>query len=301
MAVTRFNASSITDGLKFRSLGTNLGFEATGGNISTFLDNGVLYRLHTFTSSGTFEIKRGTRDIDYLVIAGGGSGGRDTAPERPAGGGGAGGRLTGTEFEATVGVHTVTVGAGGASQGSLARGNNGVNSAFTLPSVTVIGGGGGGISTTAGGNGGSGGGAGATSNPNIPGTGTAGQGNNGGSASGPFATTNFRGGGGGGGAGASGGSAGQGFAGAGGAGVDVSTFFGQTAGTTLICGGGGGTRAADAAGQGAGGSGGGGAGNLNNNAGPGVDGKGGGGGGKIGTGGGSGKGGDGIVYIKYRA
>ena len=62
--------------------------EATGGTITTDGD----YKVHTFNSSGTFTVttlgSEGT--VEYLVIAGGASGGygRDS---RSGGGGGAGG------------------------------------------------------------------------------------------------------------------------------------------------------------------------------------------------------------------
>ena len=61
---------------------------ATGGSIATSGD----FKVHTFTSSGTFEVTTlgsVTTDVEYLVIAGGGASGL-------GGGGGAGGYLTAT-------------------------------------------------------------------------------------------------------------------------------------------------------------------------------------------------------------
>ena len=60
--------------------------KATGGTISQDGD----YRIHTFTGSGTFEVQEisplSPGNVDYLVVAGGGSSGQDQG-----GAGGAGG------------------------------------------------------------------------------------------------------------------------------------------------------------------------------------------------------------------
>ena len=61
---------------------------ATGGTITTVCTN---YKVHTFTGPGTFTVcsvgnASGSNSVDYLVVAGGGSGGQNYA-----GGGGAGG------------------------------------------------------------------------------------------------------------------------------------------------------------------------------------------------------------------
>ena len=59
---------------------------ATGGTITTFGD----YVIHTFTSSGTFEVTDSTlTEVDVLVVGGGGSGGGNFG-----GGGGGGAVLT---------------------------------------------------------------------------------------------------------------------------------------------------------------------------------------------------------------
>ena len=44
---------------------------ATGGTITT--DGN--YKVHTFNSSGTFEVTSGSGNVQYLVVAGGGSSG----------------------------------------------------------------------------------------------------------------------------------------------------------------------------------------------------------------------------------
>lgn len=107
---------------------------ATGGTITEDGD----YRIHTFTSSGTFEVTYGSEDAWYLVIGGGGGGGG-------FGGGGAGGyRTNGTyDHPITVGSYAITVGAGGSGSASgTTRGSNGNSSIFD--SITSAGGGGGG-------------------------------------------------------------------------------------------------------------------------------------------------------------
>jgi len=62
--------------------------EATGGTITTIDTD---YKVHTFTSSGTFEITSGLGNVEHLVIAGGGGGGAGGAA-----GAGAGGYVTAT-------------------------------------------------------------------------------------------------------------------------------------------------------------------------------------------------------------
>ena len=84
--------------------------------------------------------------VEYLVVAGGGSGGNTGCPfvqNQGAGGGGAGGLLQGTGYVVTPGSPiTVTVGAGAAASASAsAAGTAGSNSVFG--SLTAIGGGGG--------------------------------------------------------------------------------------------------------------------------------------------------------------
>ncbi len=218
-----------------------------------------------------------TYSVDYLAVAGGGSGG-----SRIGGGGGAGGLLSGT-FTATQGtVYTATIGAGGTAVTSTPGvvGNNGANtsiSATGFSTVTAVGGGGGGAyigtSGTAGKDGGSGGGGSYSGNGgvNTAGSGTSAQGNAGGAGSATIVA-----GGGGGGAGAAGAtppSTGRG--GDGGIGTQSSI----TGAATYYAGGGGGSSSTTTT-VGAGGNGGGGAGsNSNNNATAGTANTGGGGGG----------------------
>jgi len=115
-------------------------YAATGGTVTTDGD----YKVHSFTSSGTFAVTQVASDpanaeLDYLIIAGGASGGANSGS-----GGGAGGRLyleNYTGITSTGGI-TVTVGAGGAGMSwgvPYGRGNDGANSVFN--SITATGGG----------------------------------------------------------------------------------------------------------------------------------------------------------------
>ena len=280
---------------------------ATGGTITTCGN----YKIHTFTGPGTFTVTNagqptGSTTVDYLVVAGGASGGNSTPSGSGNGGGGAGGFRQSYPNPATGGFpitatsYPITVGAGGAGLGSVpdyTRGNDGNNSVFST--ITSAGGGGGGagggtpLAGKAGGSGGGGGynnpgGAGNTPPVSPP------QGNPGGpsvpQSNSPYAAS------GGGGAGA----AGSRFpscsvGGAGGAGT-ASSISGSS--VTYAGGGGGAGGSASLGGTGgAGGSGGGGAGNPGT-ATAGTTNTGGGGGG--GGGGGSGGGGSGIVIIRYK-
>jgi hypothetical protein len=234
-------------------------------------------------------------DIDFLVIAGGGSGGSGRG-----GGGGAGGYRTSTQTGITVGtVITVTVGDGGALVNST-LGNNGSNSSISgsgLTTITSAGGGGGGtnIPVSSGSSGGSGGGG---ASPNSGGSGNSpstspSQGNNGGTG-GP-GVPNYTGGGGGG-ADAVGGNGTSTVAGNGGNGTASSIT-----GSSVTRAGGGGGSVFEGGTGGSGGTGGGGAGVVDD---VGVDGTantgGGGGGGANALVGGylnSGAGGKGVVIL----
>ena len=121
--------------------------EATGGTKTT----SGLFTIHTFTSSGTFAVQSGTRDADYLVIAGGGGG--LTSAGKTRGGGGAGGyrntvdgeysgRNSAAESQLPIeaGNYTVTIGAGGAnSPDSSVAATKGADTVFG--SITSLGGG----------------------------------------------------------------------------------------------------------------------------------------------------------------
>jgi hypothetical protein len=120
------------------------------------------YRVHTFTTSGTFTVTAGTGTAEVLIVGGGGGGGGDNA-----GGGGAGGVVV-TTVSLTSSTYAITVGAGGAGgQGTVnangQRGSKGGDSSFAGLAAIGGGGGGGGQSNASqkdGGAGGSGGGGG---------------------------------------------------------------------------------------------------------------------------------------------
>jgi hypothetical protein len=248
--------------------------ERTGATVAHATPTKIIdgnYTVLTYTADGKF-IPKNSFDVEYLVVAGGGSGGgKDFAGNAVGGaGGGAGGFRTnvsgatsggGASAEATYGVtaqsYTITVGTGGASVPVNTGGIDGGNSSIVPVSGTSIisTGGGGGYETQAGvSNGGSGGGGGLAAE--TGGLGTSGQGYNGGDGVGSsgFGT------GGGGGSGSVGGNGTTTVGGAGGSGTANSI----TGSSVIYAGGGGGgmyspSMSAGALG-GAGGSGGGGAG-----------------------------------------
>ena len=167
------------------------GIVATGGTVTDIEQDGQLFRVHTFTSSGTFRVARGG-EVDCLIVAGGGGGattGADT------GGGGAGGLIFRPNLNVFTESFSITVGNGGDTN------NNGENS--TGFGLTAVGGGSGSTSQTDGVAGGSGGGAGRNSGvggdgiqPDQAGdSGTFGFGNRGGTNTGHTGTEGMGGGG----------------------------------------------------------------------------------------------------------
>jgi hypothetical protein len=286
---------------------------ATGGTITTCGN----YKIHTFTGPGTFTVTNagnpaGSSTVDYMVVAGGASGGTGDV----SGGGGAGGfresvpspaawtasplANPGGALPVSVTGYPITVGAGGASTGPAdAQGNPGSNSIFST--ITSTGGGGGangaGASGASGTPGGSGGGANYTG-PSTGGTGNSPptsppQGSNGGLGN---QNPPAFGGGGGGGATAVGGTGTSSIGGAGGAGATTSI----SGSPTSYAGGGGGARndPGTLASGGTGGGGAGGSASVNGSAGT-VN-TGGGGGGADNFSNVSGAGGSGIVIIRYK-
>ena len=110
---------------------------STGGTITTAGG----YRIHTFTTTGASTFTFGgttyeSSNVEYLIIAGGGSGWCNHG----AGGGGAGGYRTGTTT-LDIGATTVTVGAGRKVQPSPTLRSGGPSS---FGPITSTGGGGGG-------------------------------------------------------------------------------------------------------------------------------------------------------------
>jgi hypothetical protein len=288
---------------------------ATGGTI-TCCGN---YKIHTFTSDGTFCVSAGTGPlavVDYLVVAGGGSGGT-----RYSGGGGGGGYreshcatvsgcytasplATPTSLPVSVQAYTITVGGGGSGVSCVTgneSGNRGNSSVFSTITST---GGGGGQGQTPGTNpnipGGSGGGgsygpgifgAGNTP-PTSPPQGNAGGTGNPGGAFSPYSS------GGGGGAGAAASAAPGPASGTGGAGSATSI----SGSSVTYAGGGGGGATSQGATAGSGGAGGGTGGGTSpcSTTTAGTANTGGGSGGGYGSTGNSGAGGSGIVIIRYK-
>ena len=134
---------------------------ATGGTITTDGD----FKVHTFTSPGTFAVTDGGPVSELLIVSGGGGAGHDAS-----GGGGAGGLKTQSSITVSDSTpYTITVGSGGAKTISIpGAGSNGSNSSGLGYSST--GGGGGGSKDSAGLLGGSGGGAGHNGSPKGAGT-----------------------------------------------------------------------------------------------------------------------------------
>jgi len=217
----------ITDDSTNVSTAENAYITATGGSVTTQCTN---YKVHVFTSPGTFCITAGGGPLavaDYFVVAGGGGGGSASSGYDSGGGGGGGGfRLSNTTcmpspqtsplvapnspspagIPFSPGSYPIAVGAGGtgAAKPSNCRGANGSTS--IVSSITSAGGGGGGsigapVTCKTGADGGSGGGAGGGSPVISGGSGNTPsvsppQGNNGGPGGG--APLNYYGGGGGG-------------------------------------------------------------------------------------------------------
>jgi len=99
------------------------------------------YTIHTFNSSGTY-VCTSDKEVEILVIGGGGAGGIDLG-----GGGGAGGLIHNTSYKMYSGTHNVIIGAGGISQPGGSRdaptneGYPGENTSFG--NLVAFGGGGG--------------------------------------------------------------------------------------------------------------------------------------------------------------
>jgi hypothetical protein len=279
---------------------------ANGGTVTTLTQNGVNYRVHTFTSSGTLSVTQ-SGDVEVLMVAGGGGGGSAANSYwETGGGGGAGGLIHTTGFKVGDNTnYTVTIGAGGGgglNQTATSPSNrSGDGSNTTFSTLTAVGGGGGGGAYYSANIGGSGGGA--DSYLYQPGAnGTQFQGYAGGSGNGQ--SSNLLGAaGGGGGAGGIGqnGQSGSPYKGGdGGIGLPF-TFSGNS--SIYYGGGGGGKTAINGSGPGGfGGAGGGGNGGaaggavLGDNGAPNT---GGGGGGGLSTSTPTGSGGSGVVMIRY--
>ncbi len=156
--------------------------ECSGGDPVNIEVSGKTYKVHTFTSSSTFNCPKTIDNAEILVVGGGGGGGGDGG-----GGGGGGGIVHKTSQTIPSKNYVVVVGRGGignmATSGGSSSGN-GLDSSIDITGVEVAKGGGGGATRTHGGrasNGGSGGGgAGGSVSQTNSGLGVSGQGSNGG-------------------------------------------------------------------------------------------------------------------------
>lgn len=255
---------------------------ATGGTVTDY--NG--WRIHQFTSSGTFTVSSGADDIEYAVLAGGGGGASDG---NGAGGGGAGGYFVGSSAIQGSRNMSIVVGAGG-SVSTAGNYSQLFDTTLGISYAYANGGGRGGVNSQTGGSGGSGGGGGCFASG---GSGISGLGFNGGSS------TWFNGGGGGGigSAGSNGGTNPNETGGNGGNGL--ATPPSGWLSSQVVRGGGGGGGGGSQGGSSSGGSGGGGIGRgftTGGNATQGTE--------QYGAGGGGGyyngaKGGSGYVWIRY--
>lgn len=217
---------------------------AFGGTVSEIEQNGELFRVHEFKTSGVLEVARGG-EIDVLVVGGGGtSGWAEQFGSGATGGGGGGGVVLIENKSIGTGTFTVTVGDGGIVETEQPGGNS------VFDGITALGGGhgayrigaSGGDAGSTGGDGGSGGGgygingsaAGSALQPGTNAGSTFDNGNNGGDGT----SVGTWGDGGGGGGASEAGSAGSG-GGKGGDGLDLTNTFGTSVGENGFFGGGG--------------------------------------------------------------
>lgn len=276
---------------------------AQGGTVERKQIGGVTYMVHTYTldSENEFVVTPEMEGvpIEYLIVAGGGSGASNrTGNKVGVGGGGAGGVLTnlgGPKLYLPAGTYDVIVGQGGTTSFNAGNGFNGGNSSINGAGLVAIGGGGGGRIDDAANNGGSGGGAGYRSGAGRPGQSLESQGSTGGLGFRGCSGDQCSAGGGGGGRGGPGLNATKNTGGAGGPGV---TYNIDGSARTVAAGGGGGGNSGAPGGTGGGGAGG----RQGSNGGDATANTGSGGGGAGGGGNNSyrgGYGGSGIVIIRY--
>lgn len=276
---------------------------AQGGSAVKKLIGSTTYMVHTYTldSENAFVVTPEMEGvpIEYLIVAGGGSGASNkTGNKVGVGGGGGGGVLTnlgGQKLYLKAGTYDVIVGQGGTSSYNEGNGFNGGNSSINGAGLVAMGGGGGGRIDAPANNGGSGGGAGYRGGTRNPGTSLEGQGNSGGLGFRGCSGDQCSAGGGGGGRRGAGQNASKNTGGIGGGGAKYN--IDGTSRTVAAGGGGGGNSGA------AGGAGGGGAGGRQGSTGGDAAANTGSGGGGAGGGGNNnyrgGYGGSGIVIIRY--
>ena len=97
-------------------------FAATGGTVSTSSRSG--YKVHTFTSPGTFEVAGAAGSVEVLIIGGGGGGGSGNCSGYESGGGGASAVYFNNNMSLQPGAYPVSVGGGGAGAGGSGAGSD---------------------------------------------------------------------------------------------------------------------------------------------------------------------------------
>lgn len=143
---------------------------AKGGNtVTKITDNGINYAVHTFTSSGNFELISNNVEVEYLIVAGGGGGGETI------GGGGGGGGVKINNMFINKNIYPIIIGSGGTGgqdnkSGTYPGGSSGTNSSFNNV-ISLGGGAGGGYNLTGTGTGGGNGGGQGAANGNGVGAG----------------------------------------------------------------------------------------------------------------------------------
>ena len=131
---TTLDTAEVYSGTEWKAAG-GIPFDATGGNTITTVDG---YKIHTFTTSGTFTpVLTREGKVEVLVVGGGGGGSQAGGGNAILGGGGGGGAvasgfLTISKNSAPI---AVTVGGGGGAYG-------GVGGSSSFSSFTAAGGGG---------------------------------------------------------------------------------------------------------------------------------------------------------------
>jgi hypothetical protein len=135
---------------------------ATGGTETTYSLEGTTYKVHTFTSSGTFTVSGGSLTCSFLIVGGGGGGGLGNIELLfGAGGGGAGGLIYSASTIFQPASYAVGVGDGGDGSSSVELSGSTGGSSYIIGILEGVYGGGGGsgsLETTFPGNGGCGGG-----------------------------------------------------------------------------------------------------------------------------------------------
>lgn len=84
---------------------------ATGGEVTTYTRGGRTFRVHTFSTGGTFTVTSAAEPFSVLIVGGGG--GSTSAGDGTIAVGGGGGIIDARQLTLPVGSLTVTVGAGG--------------------------------------------------------------------------------------------------------------------------------------------------------------------------------------------